>query len=168
MVPSILLAGQPSCISLWWDFCCRVCFREAFSFFCATLLLFFFFHLPLFDGVGICRTSLQPDVCSTRPCFRLAQVQHKNASCSGGILLKRMRVRRQAINLDPPRRVRALGDGPLRLEDTGLGASDKNDSYLESMSDGLHRLPPETDTWPDLGADKYGQPACVLFDGVRF
>ena len=37
MIPSILQRGELSCLSLWWDFCCRTWFREAFSFLCGTL-----------------------------------------------------------------------------------------------------------------------------------
>ena len=36
---------------------------------------------------------------------------------------KKEHLRCQAINLAPPRRVRAWGDSPLRLKDAGLGAS---------------------------------------------
>ena len=54
MIPSILLIGQPKCLSLWWGFCCVARFREVFSFSRATLLFFgffLFFHLNLFDDI---------------------------------------------------------------------------------------------------------------------
>ena len=52
-VPKILLKGLPWCLSLWWDFCCRVWFRETFSFDWGTLFFFSFLSL-FFSFVSTC------------------------------------------------------------------------------------------------------------------
>ena len=74
---------------------------------------------------GICRPSYQPDKCGTRPFKRWVRVQDRSRDvpdisqiCLGPCRhsLKKGRLRRQAINLTPPRRVKACGDGPLRLK----------------------------------------------------
>ena len=69
--------------------------------------------------------------------------------------------RRQAINLAPPRTVRAWGDGPLKLEDAGLGELNMNAGLSEFMSDGFDRLPAEPGhTRPNLCTDQHGRPRC--------
>ena len=81
--------------------------------------------LPDVTGVSsICQLSHQPDECSSRPFLRWVWVQgcnpdapssSKNVSGLVSIPQKR-RVRCQAINLIPPRRVKVWGDGPVRHE----------------------------------------------------
>ena len=72
---------------------------------------------------------------------------------------KKGRLWRQAINLAPPRRVRAWRDELLRLEDAGLGAPDINADLPESMSDGLDRLPAEPRlSRPDPCTDHHDRP----------
>ena len=43
MVLSISQGGLPRSLFLWWDYCCRIWFQEAFSFFWVTSFLFFSF-----------------------------------------------------------------------------------------------------------------------------
>ena len=80
------------------------------------------------EEVGICRSFLQPDECSTR-FLRWVQAQGRSPDTTGGsknasgpvrIPLKR-RLRRQAINLALIRRFRARRVGSLRLEDADQG-----------------------------------------------
>ena len=61
-----------------------------------------------------------------------------------------------------PERVRACGDGTLRLEEVGHSTHDMNANFPESMSGGLNRLPPEPrQTLPNPCAQKYCQSKCI-------
>ena len=79
----------------------------------------------------------------------------KSALRPVGIPLKRVSFRRQVINLAAPRKVRALVDGSLRIEDVGLGKPDINACLPEFMSDDLDRL--QMDLW----ADQHCLPKCA-------
>ena len=87
-----------------------------------------FYGISTFVG-GICRTSHQTDECGTRPFLGGSGAGPKSTcgrrfqKCLGPRRHspKKGRLRRQAINLTTPRRVKAWGDGPLRLEDVSQG-----------------------------------------------
>ena len=74
---------------------------------------------------GICLPSYHPDECGTSP-FLTWVLAHgfslyapdipQNASGTVGIPIKMERPKRQAINLNPPKKVKAWWDGPLRPE----------------------------------------------------
>ena len=86
----------------------------------------------------------------------------KNASRTCQHSPKMGHLRRQAINLVSPRRVRAWWGGSLRLEDAGLGTPNMNTDFLESISDGLNWLPPEPGhTRPDPCTNEHCQLKCV-------
>ena len=74
---------------------------------------------------GICRPSHDLDKCSTRTFLNWVRAQGgcldalgipKNALGPVGISVKKERLRCLAISLTPPKRVKTLGDGPLRLD----------------------------------------------------
>ena len=120
--------------------------------------------------VGICRSFHRPNECGTRSFLggsgRRAVTRHAwqlhNCLRPRRHSPKKGRFRRQAINLAPPRRGRAYGDGPLSLEDVGLGAPDMNAGLPESMSDGLNWLPPEQGhTWLYQCTDEHSRLKCV-------
>ena len=127
-------------------------------------------------AIGICRTSHRPDECGTRPFLGGSRHLAVDQTCTAAPKMTRSRqhspkkgcLRCQGINLAPSRRVRDWGDGPLTLEDAGLGVLDMNAGFPESMSNNLDRLPPEPGhTRPDLCTDKHGRSKCVLINGVE-
>ena len=96
------------------------------------------------------------------PVFDGFRRKHKNTSGHRRHFPEKGYLRRQAINLAPPKRVRAWGDGPQRLEYAGGGAPDMNAGFPESMSDGLDSTATGTKTYPtDQCTDQYGRPKCV-------
>ena len=50
MALSILRTEPPRCLTIWWDFCCRVWFQEVFLLIWDTFFSYFFIHLRLLDG----------------------------------------------------------------------------------------------------------------------
>ena len=100
----------------------------------------------------ICRSSHQPDECSTKPCFRwvwrkVVAKTHpavpKMPRASSAFSQKRAPRAPGDKHIAPPRRVWALGNGLLKLEEASLSAPEMNAGLSESISDGLDRLPPE-------------------------
>ena len=51
IVPSILQAGQPKCLSPWWGSYCRAWFRRSFFVRLMYSSCYFFFYLRLIDGI---------------------------------------------------------------------------------------------------------------------
>ena len=82
-------------------------------------------YAPLcLEIIGICLPSHQPDEYGTRPIFRWVRAQGSHSQKCLGLrrhFPKKGHLRRRAMNLATPRRVRASGYGPLRLDDTGQG-----------------------------------------------